>query len=156
MNGELLSPEEALPRMTELLQSGKDCRLVVTGRSMLPFLRHKTDAVILTAFVPPAKKNEIVFYRRPDGTCVLHRVFRIEKDGTLFVCGDAQTALEPILPEQILARVTNIEKKGKIISCRDIWLRIAIWVWQRLIFCRPFLLKNMLRFRRLLKKTRKK
>ncbi len=47
---EKTSVQEALPKIQALLQSGQACRLVVTGNSMLPFLRHEKDAVILAPY----------------------------------------------------------------------------------------------------------
>ena len=156
MAEEIYSPQEALPRIKALLAEGKSCRLVVTGNSMLPFLRHGSDAVIITAFTPPVRKNEILFYCRADGRCVLHRVHRFTTDRIPLLCGDAQSALEPIDPAQIVARVTHIEKNGRIKSCRAIGLRLRVWVWQRLRRFRPRLLKTMLSLRRKCKRKASK
>ncbi len=147
MSEESCSPSEALPRIEALLHAGKNCRLIVTGNSMLPFLHNGRDAVILTAFTAPVRKNEILFYYRNDDSCVLHRVYGFTKTGLPLLCGDAQSALEPIDPNRIIARVSYIDKNGKIKSCRSLGLRLTVWLWQRLRFCRSSLLKTALSIR---------
>ena len=64
MQSRPMPPEQALPRITALLEAGSSCRLVVTGNSMLPFLRHKRDAVILSPLSEPARRGDILFYLR--------------------------------------------------------------------------------------------
>ena len=135
--------QEALPKIQAILQSGQSCRLVVTGSSMLPFLRHKKDAVILAPYQGNAKRGDILFYARAPQVCVLHRVQKVLKDGTLLFCGDAQTALEPVKPEQIIAAVPQIERDGKTVDCSRLSLRTAVWLWQVLLPVRPYLLAGM-------------
>lgn len=44
------------------------------GISMLPLLRQGRDSVALRRVDSPIRRNDILFYRRPDGSFVLHRV----------------------------------------------------------------------------------
>lgn len=135
--------QEALPKIQAILQSGQSCRLVVTGNSMLPFLRHEKDAVILAPYQGNAKRGDIMFYARSPQVCVLHRVQKIRKDGALLFCGDAQTALEPVKPEQIIAAVPQIERGGKTVNCQQLPLRAIVWLWQAMRPVRPYLLAGM-------------
>lgn len=137
---EKTSVQETLPRIQAILQSGQVCRLVVTGNSMLPFLRHEKDAAILAPYQGNARRGDILFYSRAPQICVLHRVQKICKDGTLLLCGDAQSQLEPVQPQQIIAGVSHIERNGRQISCRQFPLRAAICLWQLLRPIRPYLL----------------
>lgn len=136
-----LSPAEALPRICRELAEGRACRLVVTGSSMLPLLRHKKDAVILSAPERTLHRGDILFYLRGENVCVLHRVHRVEADGTLLMCGDAQTALEPIRPEQIIAQVTAVERSGKRMECSALSWRMVSAIWQAMRPLRPTLFR---------------
>lgn len=133
------SVQETLPKIQAILQEGKSCRLVVTGNSMLPFLRHGSDAVILAPY-QTAHHGDILFYFRTPDTCILHRVEKICHGGTLLMCGDAQSQLEPIQKQQIIAAVSHIERNGKLMDCRRFILRALVRIWQVLRPVRPYLL----------------
>lgn len=134
------SPAEALPRLTAALEQGRPCRLTVTGTSMTPFLRHREDAVWLEKAASPFHRGEILLYLRAPNVPVLHRVHRVEPDGRLLMCGDAQRVLEPILPRQVLARVTHIQRGEKKTDCASPALRLRVELWQRLRPVRRYIL----------------
>ncbi len=52
-----------------------------------PFLKHGRDTVFRGS-IQEIKKGDIVFYTRPNGHCIMHRVWR--DDGRLDISGDAQ------------------------------------------------------------------
>lgn len=135
-----LSPEQALPRIAARLEAGLPCRLVVTGNSMLPFLRHKRDAVFLIPADADIRIGDILFYLRTPNTPVLHRVHRLIPGDGLIMCGDAQTGLEPLRREQVLAKVSHVERGGKVIPCGTWYLRAAVTLWRWLHPIRPYLL----------------
>lgn len=128
-----LSPAEALPRIRSIIDSGGSCRLVVTGSSMEPFLRNERDAVILSPAVRPPRRGDIIFYERPGGQCVLHRVTGTGPDGSLLLCGDAQTGLEPVSASQVVAAVSRIERGGKQFSAgAPLWRLLSLfWIMLR-------------------------
>lgn len=136
----IFPPGQALPRIAALLQEGLPCRLVVTGNSMFPFLRHKQDAVFLVPAEGGIQVGDILFYLRGPETPILHRVHRLNSDGLLILCGDAQTGLEPVRREQVLAKVSHVERGGKVISCGAWHLRTAVTLWRWLHPIRPYLL----------------
>lgn len=140
---EPISPEQALPRIKNLLAEGLPCRLVVTGSSMLPFLRHKRDAVYLIPADGSIRVGDILFYLRGAKAPILHRVHKLLPDGTLIMCGDAQVGLEPIRREQVLAKVSHVERGGKTISCTHISLRLSVRLWRLMRPLRPYLLAVM-------------
>ena len=75
--------KEIVPIMEEIIKSGGQCKLRVTGYSMTPILKHLRDSVILTSPQNRAiKKGEIVFIQRDTGQYVLHRVLKIIDDET--------------------------------------------------------------------------
>lgn len=110
-----------------VLESGGQVPLTVTGRSMEPYLREWRDTVYLAA-PRPLRRGDIVFFRRPHGGWVLHRVWRLTPGGCV-VCGDAQTWTEPVETEWVLAVVAAVEKKGRMIRADSFRFRAWASVW---------------------------
>lgn len=121
------SPAEALPRIREIISSGGSCRLVVTGGSMQPFLRGVRDAVILSPVMRPHRRGDVIFYESVFGQCVLHRVVGSRPDGTLLLCGDAQTWLEPLDKARVIAAASQIERNGRLFSAdAPVWRALSL------------------------------
>ena len=149
MSGTPQSPEQALPKITAILAEGLPCRLVVTGNSMLPFLRHQLDTVILAPLSGPVRRGDILFYLRAPHLPILHRVCKIRPDGILLLCGDAQVGLEPVPPDRILARVTAIDRNGKQVDCSSLTFRLTGLLWILLRPVRPYILAVLRKLGRL-------
>ena len=148
MDTPVLQTAEGLARIRADLAAGRSSHLVVTGGSMVPFLRHQKSAVVLTAPTPPYRRGDILLYLRGPEWCILHRVVRVKVDGTLVMCGDAQVALERIRPEQVVAQVSHVRRGAKITDCRAWYLRAAVAVWMALRPVRRPLLAVMVRVHR--------
>ncbi len=103
---------EMLPIIEEQLDSGGSAVFAIHGTSMKPMMKDRIDSVRI---IKPTeiKKYDIIFYRRDDGTFVLHRVVGIKDGG--FVCrGDNQIIDEfPVKPESVIGIVTDYTKKGE-------------------------------------------
>ena len=125
-----LSASDFTEILNERFASGADVQLVVTGNSMLPFLADKRDKVTLTSFKGKAEKGDILFYRRPDGKCVLHRVINATEDDVYFV-GDAQNVIEgPVNISDVLAECNEVTRKGKLFNKQSFlwWFFSHIWI----------------------------
>ena len=106
--------KDLLPVVKETLASGGEFLIHPQGVSMLPYLREGHDSVMLSPFSGKAHRGDILLYERRDGTLVLHRVVRIEKDGTLSMRGDNQYFTERgIAPTQVIAVVKRFYRKDK-------------------------------------------
>lgn len=95
----------------------------VTGMSMWPLLRHLRDGVII---VPPGRvrAGDIVLFDRRNGRYALHRVIRVTGN-SFSMAGDNQRHMETGLPlEQVVGVVTEIDRGGRRISCRNFFLEI--------------------------------
>ena len=106
---------DQLSVICEVLDRGGEYEILPRGESMLPLIRPGQDIVCLCK---PDKLHrlDICLYRRASGQFVLHRLERIEKDGTLSFRGDNQRDVEHgIAPEAVIARVSRIKKGEK--SC---------------------------------------
>ena len=105
---------DLVPVIEEMVSSGGEFLLHPQGVSMLPYLREGRDSVMLCALQRAPKRGDILLYRRPSGTLVLHRVVRVEKDGTLSMRGDNQYFIERgVKKEQVIATVKRFFRDGK-------------------------------------------
>ncbi|MBQ2140615.1 MAG: S24/S26 family peptidase [Acidaminococcaceae bacterium] len=127
-----ISLADYLPVIETSLKNGGSVRLTITGTSMVPTIRGGRDQVTLCAVAGPLKKYDLPLYRRENGQFILHRIVRVDKEGAYVCCGDHQWVREPgIRPDQIIAVVSEICRKGKTFSVRNIRYRLwsRLWVW---------------------------
>lgn len=136
----IADPEELMEPLLELVKEGETVPLVISGSSMTPFLVHHRDTVYLSKVSRPLKKGDMILYRRRNGAYVLHRICAV-REGTYDLVGDAQTLIEPgICPEQVLALVTAVRRKGKLLQGSSFWWRFFENVWIRMIPLRPWIM----------------
>lgn len=148
----VLDTKEYLDMVCELLRQGQThVPVPVAGSSMVPFL-HNGDTVYLDLPRTPLKKADIVLYTRPDGHYILHRIIRVNPDGSFIMMGDAQQEREWIESErQIHARVTGALHKGKQMMPGSLRWRFyeTVWLWvipfRRLLMATVPKLKNRTR-----------
>ena len=131
--------------LKELTEQGKEVRMVISGSSMAPFLIHARDSIFFRAPEGELRKGDIVFYERPGGQFVVHRICRVCADGYDMI-GDGQTEIEHnVHREQIFARVTKVERKGKMLVPGNFWWEFFARVWIRMIPLRPILMHGYAR-----------
>lgn len=131
--------------LKELVEQGREVRMVISGSSMAPFLIHGRDSIFFRAPARELRKGDIVFYERPGGQFVVHRICRVHADG-YDIIGDAQTEIEHhVQRKQIFARVTKVERKGKILVPGTFWWEFFAQVWIRIIPLRPILMHGYAR-----------
>ena len=132
-----LDPQVLMPALLALLEETETVPLVISGSSMTPFLVHGRDTVYLSKTAAPLKRGDMILYRRDSGDYILHRIFRAEGD-TYTLVGDAQTLLEPgIRSDQVLAVVTAVRRKGKLLKQGSFWWNFYGKVWIRMVPLRP-------------------
>lgn len=130
----LVDTKEYLDMVRQLLAEGNtDVPVPVAGSSMVPFL-HNGDTVYLNLVDSPLKRGDVVLYTRPTGQYVLHRIVKVNSDGSFIMLGDAQQELERIeSAAQIHARTTRVVHKGKPLTQRSsrwrFYATVWIWVW---------------------------
>ena len=127
-----ISPSIFVSILNDRIKNETATVLTVTGNSMVPFLVNKRDSVILEKFSGKIKRGDILFYKRKENKCVLHRVLKTDEKGIYFI-GDAQDIVEgPVPYDNVLAECNEVIRKGKRISdnnfvwlfFRHIWLNI--------------------------------
>jgi len=128
--------------LLNLLNEKLDITITLTGDSMFPLWRHKSNWVVLTKCDSTILKiGDIPLYRRNSGQYVLHRIIRVN-NGCYDLCGDAQTLIEHnVRAENIIGVVKSFSRKGKNYSCSDFWIRVYAFVWMAAIPFRKVLLK---------------
>lgn len=114
----------------EVLAADGEFRLYPHGISMLPLLRQGRDSVALRRVDSPIRKGDILFYRRPDGSFVLHRVVKVSPGG-LTLMGDNQLSPERgVAPEWVIGRVTRIFRDDKEVNRDGFGYRLYRTLWQ--------------------------
>ena len=127
--------------LRDLVNEGKECRLLISGSSMAPFLVHERDSILFSKPDRELRRGDMVFYQRDNGQYVMHRILKVKPEG-LYIIGDAQTEVEgPVKPEQVFALVTKVNRKGKWVGPGNFWWWFFSTVWLRLFPVRRLILK---------------
>ena len=123
-----LSDYEELIR--EVLETGGEFRLYPHGTSMLPLLRQGIDSVALRRLDRPPRKFDILFYKRQDGSFILHRVKEVTNEG-IVLWGDNHTMLEyGITEKNIIGYAARIFRGEMELDCQSLRYRLYLRLWQ--------------------------
>ena len=124
-----------LPQAAEFLASGMEVLLPVKGSSMLPFIHPGKDLVLLRK-EKEVLEGDVVLALTLAGNYVIHRVIKIEEDGSLTLKGDGNLyGTENCAPDAVLGTVIEVKKaSGKVHFPR------SVKNWQKL----PVLLRRIL------------
>ena len=132
---------EYLSVMEELIHQNEMVTIPVSGFSMNPFLADKRDAVMVKKPDRDLRRGDIVLYKRRNGQYILHRIWKVKRDG-YYIAGDDQTMIEgPVLRDQIIGRVEKIRRKGRWIDEKDLLWKFFETVWIRILPLRPVIRK---------------
>ena len=115
---------------------------VTSGVSMRPLFRTNRDMVILKKPERDLRKYDVVLYRVKSGKYVLHRIIRIDGN-TLVIRGDNTYSLEYVDKSEVLAVLTEFNRKGKRISVENKGYLFYAKVWN-FIYPARFVLKKAL------------
>lgn len=139
--------KDIFPIIQEQLESGGVASFVSHGTSMKPLLRDGRDVIYLTKPQKPLKKRDIIFYRRDDGSFILHRIVGI-KNGDFICRGDNQFINEyPVKRESVIAVLSHYEKDRKKKSVDSLTFKLYSCLWTGSYFIRKLCVKaiNLLR-----------
>lgn len=137
----IVDTREYVSVLRDLTREGKEVSMIISGSSMSPFLIHARDSICFKAPWRAARRGDMVFYERPTGQFVMHRILREKPEG-YYIIGDAQTDVEgPVQPEQIFAIITKVCRKGKWLKPGDFWWEFFEHVWLRLIPVRRIMVR---------------
>ena len=138
-----VNTKEYLNLTLSLLREGHtNVPVTVSGSSMVPFLR-PGDTVYLNPVEELPRRGDIVLFTRPSGQYILHRVVKVNADGSYIMLGDAQTQRERIeSAASIHGIVVSALHKGKLLTPKSFRWRIFATVWQWVVPLRPFIMKS--------------
>lgn len=140
---------EYMPVLRELIEQGKEVSITITGNSMMPFMIHGRDQVLIEKPSDTWKKGDIGFFQRSNGDYVLHRICRIDGNGDCWFVGDGQAVIEgPIRRNQIFGKVTAVKRKDKWVRPGDFWWEFFRCFWLKVIPLRPLLCRIYGRLKR--------
>ena len=131
----VLDTEKYLDAVCLMLSQGHThVPVPVNGVSMRPFLRNG-DFVYLIALPEKVKRGDIVLFQRKNNQYVLHRVYKIRRDGTYLFLGDSQLEPEPVDRSQLRAKVSFVRCGGENCAPGSFrwwffagpWLYLAKW-----------------------------
>ncbi len=96
------------------------------GTSMRPLIKQGRDIVVVKPISEKLKRLDVVLYATndEDKKYVLHRILKVNADGTFFVAGDNNFNGETIKEEQIIGVMTGLIRGEKIKECNKKSMRI--------------------------------
>ena len=116
------------PLIFEMLDNGGDVTLKVIGVSMQPMLYNNRDSVTIKRPDAKLKKNDIALFKGINEQFILHRVKRINSNGSYDFCGDnCWTYEKDIRYEQIIGVVTEFTRNGKKHSVKEPLYRLYVF-----------------------------
>lgn len=135
MKRESYSMDEIMPVIRMSLKNNGNFTMVPKGTSMEPFIHGGRDKVVLEPLPAQIKKYQIILYQRDDGSYVMHRV--VGKDSSGYIMrGDNQSVNERgITKNQMIAKVKNIIRDGKIIDAEspvELFLLKVHMLWKKI------------------------
>ncbi len=145
---EPMAMSEVEPYIRQAISAGGSVRVRVKGRSMSPFLVDGRDSVFFESLPNhPLRSGDILLYRRRNGRYVMHRLYRVENDGSLTFVGDNQSALEKgIGQDQLIAFVNRCVRGGKEIACDHNALNRLMILYMKWRVRLPKLTERLVRF----------
>lgn len=134
-----LNNAQFFEEIDRMLQSGHSVTMRAKGNSMFPFIRSERDSVVLQ------RKQEItvgsiVLARLQNGSYVLHRVYRLEKEAVVLMGDGNLYATERCRRNEVVGGVTQIIRDGQQVDCTSRKERFKAWVWRKLLPVRRALL----------------
>lgn len=104
----------------DILDQGRRFRLLIRGRSMSPMLRDGDVVEIRHVDPRRLRVGDLLLFKTADGQLVLHRYLGKQiHQGRIWLTtkGDATRQFDqPIAPDQVLGRVTQIHRPGGVWS----------------------------------------
>lgn len=139
----MVDTKQYLDMICGLLREGnREISVPVAGSSMTPFLHHG-DTVYLNPVDAPPKRGDIVLYTRPGGQYILHRIVKVNPDGSYIMLGDAQTQRERIeSSEAIHGIVVSARHLGRQLTPASFRWRFFEKIWLHVVPLRPLIMKS--------------
>ena len=110
--------EADLKSVEELLKTEDEVMTRTRGISMRPLLRQGRDIVIIKKPEFPLKAGDAPLYKvKSKKELVLHRILKVNNDGSYIIRGDNLFFKEHVLEEQIVGVMKAFYREGKYCDC---------------------------------------
>ncbi|MDO4743295.1 MAG: S24/S26 family peptidase [bacterium] len=121
------------------------------GLSMFPMLRDRRDVIVVKPVKRRLKKYEVPLYRRNDGSYVLHRVIKLEKDGYVIIGDNCINKEYGITDKHVLGVLSGFYRNSKYIDCEKNKLyKIYYHIWCDILPVRVFLIRCVNKLKRII------
>ena len=112
---------------SELIKNGGYAS-VTKGVSMQPLFKTNRDMVILRRPERELKRLDVVLFKSASGKYLLHRIVRVLPDHYI-IRGDNTYTPERVPKSDILALLTEFNRKGKKVSADNLGYRLYSGIW---------------------------
>jgi signal peptidase I len=130
----------------EILGRGNQLRFKAHGNSMFPFVRNGDCIIVKPETAGSVKVGDIILFRYPGGTYIVHRVIKKNGQTSLLTRGDNMPGYDlPVPNECVLGKVTQIEGRGKLLKLGG---------WPNRAYACSIALSSRIRFRGQVRLTR--
>ena len=110
--------ETDLKNVDELLKTQDEAMALTRGTSMRPLLRQGRDIVVIKRPQFPLKAGDAPLYRvSSKKELVLHRILKVNGDGSYIIRGDNLFAKELVYEKQIVGVMKAFYRDGKYCDC---------------------------------------
>lgn len=136
----------------EFLEKNGSMTYSNVGVSMLPLLRQGKDLFTVTKKGRRrCRKYDVVLYRRPPSSYVLHRIIEVRRDSYVILGDNCVKKEYGITDKDILGVMTSFVRNGKTHSVDETWYKLYSHIWVDFADCRILIKKAKMKVYRLLK-----
>lgn len=124
----------------EIEKSGKIIYTNV-GDSMMPFIKHGRDVLVISRAEGRLKRYDVPLYKRDSGQHVLHRILKV-RENDYVICGDNRwSKVYGITDRHIIGVLTGIIRDGREVPVNDRKYRIYVHLWCDFFPVRAFIIR---------------
>jgi len=127
----------------DILDGGHSIRLSISGDSMSPILRDGDVVEVQPATPDQLRKGDLILFKTEEGFLILHRYIRSQawfSQVWLLTKGDASLGFDrPVSPQQVLGRVVQIIRQGRVLSLEGKKARLVNYVLAKISPYRPII-----------------
>lgn len=110
--------ETELKNADEVLKTQDEVMSLTRGTSMRPLLRQGRDIVVIKRPQFPLKAGDVPLYKvKSRKELVLHRILKVNHDGSYIIRGDNCYAKEHVAESQIVGVMKAFYREGKYFDC---------------------------------------
>lgn len=111
-----------------ILHSGTAIRFQASGASMRPLLRDGDTLLVVPVNARQVQVGDVLLFISDQGQALVHRVIRVHNENgelAFSIRGDRALASDGrITQEQVLGRVSQIERQGQVINTAALGMRL--------------------------------